>query len=105
VPPYVIEPAAPPFAAAASGAPIEVPGTTFLRVRFSPAWTADVDTAAPTYTGPDRIDVTGGAAVRAVALYDAYEGVVGWIVGIDGSGRYRVTTATAPPSVTITVVK
>jgi hypothetical protein len=105
VPPYVVEPVDPPFAMAGSGAPVDVPGTRFLRVRFTPAWTADVDTAVPTYTGPDRIDVTGAAATRAVVLFDSYEGVVGWLVGLDGSGRYTVTTSTAPPSLTITVAK
>lgn len=102
-PPYVIEPASPPFAQAASGQAIALAGTRFLRVKFQPSWTADLDTGQLTYTGSRDIEVTGAAATRAVVLYDAYEGVVGWYVGLDGSGRYTVTTTSAPPSVTITV--
>ena len=104
-PPYVVEPASPPFAQAASGQAIALPGSTFLRVKFQPSWTADLDTGVLTYTGSRDIAVTGAAATRAVVLYDTYEGVVGWLVGLDGSGKYTVTTATSPPSLTITVGK
>ena len=104
-PPYVVEPASPPFTQAASGQAIVMPGSRFLRVRFQPSWTADLDTGMLTYTGPRDIRVTGAAATRAVVLYDAYEGYVGWLVGLDGSGEYSVTTATSPPSLTVTVGK
>ena len=65
-PPYVVEPASPPFALAASGQAIALPGSTFLRVKFKPSSTADLDTGAPTYTGSREIAVTGAAATRAV---------------------------------------
>ncbi|MGZ4676114.1 MAG: AMIN-like domain-containing (lipo)protein [Acidimicrobiia bacterium] len=104
-PPYVIEPASPPFAQAGSGAPISVPGTKFLRVKFQPSWVADLQTGVDTYTGPHRIEPTGTVVTRGVVLYDAFEGVVGWVVGLDSSGAYRVTSAASPPSVTITVGK
>lgn len=102
-PPYVIEPASPPFAQAASGEAFTVPGTTFLRVKFQPSWIADLSTGAATYTGPHRIEPTGTVVTRGVVLYDAFEGVVGWIVGLDGTGQYKVTSSDSPPSVTITL--
>jgi hypothetical protein len=102
-PPYEIELVSPPFAQAGSGEPINLPGRTFLKVKFSPAWTADVQTGVATYTGPRRIDPTGTAVTRALVLSDASEGVVTWLVGMDGSGRYRVTSAATPASVTVTV--
>jgi hypothetical protein len=40
---------------------------------------------------------------RAVVLSDAFEGVVSWIIGLDGSGQYTVTSSASPPSVTLTV--
>jgi hypothetical protein len=104
-PPYAIEPAQPPFAHAASGAPITVPGTKFLRLMIHPAWT--LDPFAPgvpaTYTGPKEFSPTGTNAVRGLALFDDYEAHVGWFIGLDGSGRYTVETSTAPPSITITI--
>lgn len=80
-------------------------GSRFLRVRFQPAYTADLNvaTAPATYTGPHRFDPTTARTVRSVVLYDASEGVVGWIIGLDGSGRYTVTTTASPPSLTVRV--
>ena len=102
-PKFVIEPASPPFAQSGSGEAFTVPGTAFLRVRFQPAWIADPKTGGVTYAGPHRIEPTGTVVTRGVVLYDAFEGVVGWIVGLDGTGRYKVTSSDSPPSVTITV--
>lgn len=102
-PPYAIELVSPPFAQAGSGAPISLPGRTFLKVKFSPAWTADLQTGAATYTGPQRLEPKGAAVTRAVVLSDAFEGVVTWLMGMDGPGRYRVTSSASPASVTVTV--
>jgi len=104
-PPYVIESASPPFAQAGSGEPITVPGRAFLRIKFQPAWTADVQTGVSTYTGPRRIEPTGAAVTRGLVLFDSFEGVVGWIVGLDSSGAYTVTSSASPPRVTVTVGK
>lgn len=104
-PPYVIEPVSPPFAQAGSGAPIAVPGSKFLKVKFQPAWILDPEAAdAPlTYTGPHAITPAGTAVTRGVVLFDAYEAVVGWIVGLDSAGAYTVSATASPPKVTITV--
>lgn len=70
-----------------AGRPVKPPGTAYLRVRFSPAWIADMSqpSAPLIYTGPKVIAATGSKVVRGLALYAAEEGVVGWIVGIDGT--------------------
>lgn len=102
-PPYEISLVSPPFAQAASGEPITLPGRTFLKVRFSPAWTYDVQSGAAVYSGPNRIEPTGTAVTRALVMSDASEGVVTWLVGMDGSGAYRVSSAASPASVTVTV--
>lgn len=75
-----------------AGRPVKPPGTAYLRVRFSPAWIADMSqpSAPLTYTGPKVIAATGSKVVRGLALYAAEEGVVGWIVGIDGTHPIEV---------------
>jgi hypothetical protein len=101
-PSYVIDYADGPFTDSA-GTPVKPPGTTYLRVRFQPAWIADLNApnAPLTYTGPRVITPTGTHVIRGLALYDASEAVVGWIVGLDGTHPIEVDGS--PGRVTLTV--
>jgi hypothetical protein len=101
-PSYVIEYSAGPFADSA-GRRVKPPGTAYLRVRFQPAWIADFDqpSAPLTYTGPRVISPTGTKVVRGLAIYAAEEGVVGWIVGLDG--RHPIKVDASPGRVSIAV--
>ena len=47
------------------------------------------DAGVPVYDGPDRLD-PGGGVIRSVVLEEAFEGVVNWIIGYDGSGCVSV---------------
>lgn len=104
-PPYALEYRSPPFAQAGSGAPVTVPGNAFLVIRFQPAWIADIDApgSPPTYTGPQQITASGTSYVRGMALFDAYEGVVGWIIGLDGQRPVRVDETASPARLVINV--
>ena len=94
-----------PFSEAGSGAPVEVDGGAFLVLRMEPAAIADlsVETAPLTYEGPRDIAPDGTAHVVQMRLYDAFEGVVGWVIGIDGQQPFTVDTGTSPPSITISI--
>jgi hypothetical protein len=95
-PSYRVEYADPPFTNTA-GVTVTPAGTVFLKIRFQPAWIADLsqESAPPTYTGPRLITPTGLKSVRGVALFDASEGVVGWVVGLDGKRPFSVEATTA----------
>jgi hypothetical protein len=101
-PSYVVDYADGPFTDSA-GTPVKPPGTTYLRVRFQPAWIANLNApnAPLTYTGPRVITPTGTHVIRGLALYDASEGVVGWIIGLDGTHPIEVDAG--PGKVTVTV--
>ncbi len=101
-PSYVVDYADGPFTDSA-GRPVKPAGTTYLRVRFQPAWIADLNApnAPATYTGPRVITPTGAHVVQGLALYDASEGVVGWVVGLDGT--HPVEVDAGPGRVTVTV--
>jgi hypothetical protein len=101
-PSYVIEYADGPFTDSA-GRAVRPPGSSYLKVRFQPAWIADLSrpSAPLTYTGPRVITPSGTRVVRGLAMYDAAEGVVGWIVGVDGTRAFTVDAS--PSRVVVTV--
>jgi hypothetical protein len=93
-----LEAASPPFTADPSGLPLDVPGTRFARVRFSGMVLYD-DSGAPTFSGEDRIEPVGGAAVRAVLREGEFEGVSSWLIGFDGPGCVTVGIGDATTTV------
>lgn len=94
-----IEAVEPPFSAAGSGEPIEVPGEHHVAVRFTGMTLYD-DTGAATYDGPTSFG-EAGPALRSMVQDDAFEGVSGWIIGYDGPGC--VTLASGPGSVSVVI--
>lgn len=84
-----LEEAAPPFTADPSGLPLDVPGSRWVRVRFEGMILYD-ESGTPTFTGSDRLDPAGGAAVRAVVREGEFEGVSSWLIGFDGAGCVTV---------------
>jgi hypothetical protein len=83
-----VAPATPPFVAGASGQPLAVEGQTFVTLTFREMVVAD-DAGTPTYAGPAVIrPATSG--VQEVVQSEAFEGVVGWIVGSRAPGCSRV---------------
>lgn len=86
-----------------AGQEVRPAGTAFLKIRFEPSWIADLsqEGAPPTYTGPRSITPTGTHFVRGLALYDASEGVVAWVAGIDGQRPFQVEEASGKITVTI----
>jgi hypothetical protein len=90
-PSYKIEYATGPFMNSA-GETVTPAGAVFLKVRFQPAWIADLsmESAPLTYTGPRVITPTGLKTVRGLALFDASEAVVGWVIGLDAQHPFAV---------------
>jgi len=101
-PSYRVAYASGPFTNSA-GEAVTPGGTVFLQVRFEPAWIADlsVESAPLTYTGPRVITPTGLKSVRGIALYEATEGVVGWVVGLDAEQPFAVDATAGKVVVTI----
>jgi hypothetical protein len=93
-----LEEATPPFTLDPSGLPLEVPGSRWARVRFEGMTLYD-ESGTPTFTGSDRLDPAGGAAVRAVVQEGEFEGVSSWIIGFDGAGCVTVGIGDATTTV------
>jgi hypothetical protein len=96
MPGYQVEYADPPFTNSA-GQTVTPAGAAFLKVRFIPAWIADLnqESAPLTYKGPRSITPTGLHSVRALELYDASEAVVSWVIGLDGRRPFEVDVSSA----------
>jgi hypothetical protein len=75
-----------------AGQVVRPAGTAFLKIRFEPAWIADLsqEGAPKTYTGPTAIVPAATHVVRGLSLYDANEAIVAWVAGIDGQRPFRV---------------
>lgn len=88
-----------------AGQAVQPPGAALLKMRFEPAWIADLNQpGAPlTYAGPRVVTPTGTTIIRQVAMYDASEAVVGWVAGLDRRRRFTVTTA--PNQVSVVVAR
>jgi hypothetical protein len=95
LPQTVIEAVLPPFYADASGLPIEVTGTAFLRVvmtggtKVSPA-------GGTTYAGPTNFEPDFDQLAQLIEGGD-FEAVSTWYLGLKGGGCIR-TLALADPS-------
>jgi hypothetical protein len=102
MPGYQVEYADPPFTDSA-GRAVTPAGAAFLKVRFIPAWIADLnqESAPLTYEGPRSIAPTGLHSVRGLELYDATEAVVSWVIGLDAKRPFEV--AGSPAQVVIRV--
>ncbi len=96
-------PTNPPFALGGSGAQADVAGQRFIAVTFRGMAIAD-EQGNPSYTGPDDIKPTA-LAVRELRLVDDFEGVVTWIVGVDGPGCVAVTRLTGPARIVVAVTQ
>jgi len=98
VPAFDIAPAEPPFVHDASGLPVDVPGTAFLRIHFPFA------TGMDSYGGPATFAGSGGTLVSLVRTGD-FEAVLTWVVGTDGPACFRMTTLEAPTRVVLDLAR
>jgi hypothetical protein len=89
----------PPFTEGASGQPMSVEGDHFLQVRFEKMDIVDAQ-GNEIYDGSRDLK-PGSPALRQAIEYDAFEGVVGWYVGL--SGPTCVSIASDPAALTITL--
>lgn len=96
-----LEPATPPFDQTTSGQAIEVVGERVVRVHFDGLLLFD-ELGNPTYGGPDRLRPVGGP-IRDVVVEEAFEGVMNWLVGIDGPACVRLRQGLDPLSVELVV--
>jgi hypothetical protein len=101
-PGYEIAYQAGPITQDGSGEPVDVAGSAFLVVRFSPAYGYNFDTGTSTYTGPDHITSPGAFFVRDVAKTGDFEAVVSWVIGVDQQ-RPFVVSNDDPASVSIAI--
>lgn len=82
-PSITVKPADPPFVRAGSGAPVDVPGSQHLLLRFEHATLTDT-AGTPTFQGAKTLQVAG-LIIRAVVAVDESEGVMTWVVGYDAA--------------------
>lgn len=85
-----------PFSQDGSGKPVAVAGTAFVAVRCEPAYGYDFANGTTTYTGPKRITAAGTRHVRAVVQTGDFEGVLNWVIGLDGQRSFGITAGGVP---------
>ncbi len=83
----------PPFSMAGSGQAVTVTGDRFLMVRMN-GMVIGRPNGDPVYKGERDLRLAGGTIPEAL-LVDESEGVVSWIVGLDGPGCPTVTRTTS----------
>jgi hypothetical protein len=98
-----LKPTSPPFSLAGSGQAVDIAGKRFIAVTFRGMAIAD-EQGNPSYTGPDDIR-PNALAVRELKLVDDFEGVVTWIVGVDGPGCVAVSRLTGPSRIVVAVTQ
>ena len=98
-----LRPTSPPFSLSGSGAPVDIAGHRFIAVTFRGMALAD-EQGNPTYGGPNDIRPLA-LAVRELRLVDSFEGVVTWIVGVNGPGCVAVTRLTGPSRIVVSVTQ
>ena len=98
-----LKPTTPPFSLGGSGADVTVAGHRFIAVTFRGMAIAD-EQGNPSYTGPSDIKPMA-LAVRELRLVDDFEGVVTWIVGVDGPGCVAVTRLSSPKRIVVAVTQ
>ena len=87
---------APPFSQDGSGAPVTVSGSAFVRLRCEPAYGYDFASGEATYTGPKQITPTRTQHVKELVQTGDFEGVLTWVIGLDGKRPFSAATATVP---------
>lgn len=92
---------APPFVFGASGLPFTVDGQRFIAITFRGMAVADAQ-GNPTYAGSQDIHANA-PAVRELRLSEAFEGVVTWIVGVNGPGCVTVAHLSGPDRIVVSV--
>ena len=103
-PGYSIEYQSGPITQDGSGETIDVEGSAFLAIRFAPAYGFNFDTGQPTYNGPDTLTSPGAFFVEEVTKTGDFEGVVGWVIGLDQQRAYAVdVTGTDTKVITISI--
>ena len=84
----------PPFNADASGLPLTVAGTDFLKLRFVSA------TAAGSWSGPSTFS-PGYPKLRSLVAGGDFEGHFTWFVGLNGPACYQVSELSGPTRIVI----
>jgi hypothetical protein len=73
-----------------------VGGSAFVRLRCEPAYGYDFASGEATYTGPKQITPTGTQHVKELVQTGDFEGVLSWVIGLDGKRPFSAATATLP---------
>jgi hypothetical protein len=96
LPGYTITYADPPFTSDGSGAPVDVPGKAFIKVRIEPGYGYDFVNGKPTYLGSKSIRVTDANHVQSIVETGDFEGVLNWVIGLDGKRPFSVQATALP---------
>jgi hypothetical protein len=95
-PGYRVEYQPGPFVEDGSGNPVAVAGSAFVVVRLEPATGFDFVNNRPSYTGPSRIAIPGGAYVTELVRTGDFESVTTWVIGLRQQVPFDATGTGAP---------
>lgn len=101
-PAYRIEWVDGPITADASGEEVEVAGDAYLELVMQPASGVDMESQTVTYTGPDRIAVSGRTElITDLVRTGDFEAVLSWAAGARRRVPIRVLTLTDPTRIVV----
>ena len=87
-----------------SGHPVPIKGTAFLVVRLTGSGADLSQEAAPaTYTGPPSLEAAGATRIEQVRRTGDFEGVITWVIGVDGQRPFSVSTQDNPTRLIVDV--
>ena len=101
IPQTVIEAVLPPFYQDASGLPVDVAGTAFLKVTMTYGTKVSPD-GGVTYAGSTNFEPAFPQLVQLIEGGD-FEAVSAWYLGLDGGGCIRVLTIPGPSRLVIDI--
>lgn len=101
LPRYTVETATPPFTRDASGMPIDINGSAFLRVTLE-GGTKVLPNGGVSYVGATEFKPGYPKIVHVVEAGD-FEAVSTWYVGLSSDGCFRVTALSSPARLAIDV--
>jgi hypothetical protein len=91
---YTVETAKPPFVQDGSGKTVTVKGNVFVKVVIRDASGFDFETGKNAYTGPET--VPGTRRIVEARRTGDFEGVLNWVIGLNGAFPFRVQVLGAP---------
>ena len=105
MPGYRVGPTDPPIREDASGNEVAVKGEAFLEVsmKLASGFDQSVPEGRQVYKGPRRVSGSTSSIVTEAVQTGDFEAVLTWVIGLESSQPFRITTISNPPRLVVDV--